>query len=441
MCDKKTSAIVRAKGTTFWLKPDLITVLTAALTTLRTMRNPPFTMRLRRMGQHPVEFVRRLLVVAFSQIRGSGFEVAEEAAGAFVGACGKVELGTGSASGIVAAGCGVVGRADIPEAVDSDGVSVGILQQAFELSGDEVIYSDGSAALGGAATGELADEEIVTDSAEVLRSESYSPGSVEPVAMLEALDKTTFGGEDVDIAKPWAVGFERLTLLVENIGDDNVVTDGLDVERNVVAGQETIGEDFIVVVVVIAVGVVLILIVRVESYAVKVAVVDIDATFGEVGCVEVAVPVDEGASEAGVAGSIGRLDHDDGIDGGSSGAGRDPDVRVPPGDCAVESSEEKAGGKTAREDEVRWDAVEDCSGGGAGGEGFVVGIDLGGGDDQGVFSAGSIEEGAEAGAVIGDPPGAGGAAGQTPGVDEGRVGDRSDAGGVGDEIDLSVVLS
>jgi hypothetical protein len=31
----------------------------------------------------PVEFVRRLLVVAFSQVRGSGFEVAEEATGAF----------------------------------------------------------------------------------------------------------------------------------------------------------------------------------------------------------------------------------------------------------------------------------------------------------------------------------------------------------------------
>jgi hypothetical protein len=98
------------------------------------------------MGQHPVEFVRRLLVVAFSQVRGSGFEVAEEAPGALVGACGEVKLGAGSASGIVAAGCGVVGRADIPEAVDGYGVSVDVLEQAFELSGDEVIYSDGSTA-------------------------------------------------------------------------------------------------------------------------------------------------------------------------------------------------------------------------------------------------------------------------------------------------------
>jgi len=171
--------------------------------------------------------------------------------------------------------------------------------------------------------------------------------------MFKALDKTTLGGEDVDIAKAWAIGFERLTLLVENIGDDNVVTDGLDVERNVVAGQETIGEGFIVIAVVvvvlimvaIAVAVVLVLIVRVETCGVKVAVVDVDAAVVEVGCVEVAVPVDEGTGETGVAGSIGRFDRDDCVDRGSIGAGRDADVRVPPGNCAVESSEEKAGGK------------------------------------------------------------------------------------------------
>jgi hypothetical protein len=173
----------------------------------------------------------------------------------------------------------------------------------------------------------------------------------------------------------------------------------------------------------------------------KVTVVDVDAAVVEIGCVEVAVTVHESAGESGVAGSVCRFDGDDGIDGGSSGAGRDADVRVPPGDCAVEGCEEKAGGKTAREDEVGGDAVEDCSGGSAGGEGFVVGIDLGNGDDQGVFDAGSVEECAEAGAVIGDPPGTGGAAGQAPGVDESRVCDRSDAGGVGDEVDLGVVLS
>ena len=113
----------------------------------------------------------------------------------------------------------------------------------------------------------------------------------------------------------------------------------------------------------VAVAVVLILIVRVESYGVKVTVVDIDAAVVEVGSVQVAVAVDESAGETGVAGSVCRFDCDDGIDGGSSGAGRDADVRVPPGDGAVEGSEEKAGGKTARENEVGGDAVEDCSGG------------------------------------------------------------------------------
>jgi hypothetical protein len=177
-----------------------------------------------------------LLIVAFGQVCHCGFEVAEEATGAFVGACGEVKLRARSASGIVAAGCGVVGWADIPEPVDSDGVSVGVLEQALELSGDEVIDGDGSATLGSAATGELADEEIVTEGAEVLRGKGYAPGSVEPVAMLEALEKAALGGEDVDIAKARAVGFARLTLLVESVGDDDIVADGLDVERNVVGG-------------------------------------------------------------------------------------------------------------------------------------------------------------------------------------------------------------
>ena len=59
---------------------------------------------------------------------------------------------------------------------------------------------------------------------------------VEQVAMLEALDEAALGGEDVDIAKAWAVGFERLTLLVESVGDDDIIADGLDVEGNVVGG-------------------------------------------------------------------------------------------------------------------------------------------------------------------------------------------------------------
>jgi len=99
-----------------------------------------------------------LLVVAFGKVCRGGFEIAEEATGAFVGACGEVKLGAGSASGIVAARCGVVGRADVPEAVDRDGVSVGVLEQTFELASDRVIDSDGSAAFCGSATGKLADE-------------------------------------------------------------------------------------------------------------------------------------------------------------------------------------------------------------------------------------------------------------------------------------------
>ena len=148
---------------------------------------------------------------------------------------------------------------------------------------------------------------------------------------------------------------------MESIGDDDIVTDGLDVERNIVAGQETIGEGSIVIVVVVVpipvvvpvlvisvavvMTVVLIMIVGVKSYGVKVAVVDIDAAFVEVGCIEVAVTVNEGAGETGVAGSIGCFDGDDGIDGGRIGAGCDGDVRVPSGIAPSRVAKRKTEGK------------------------------------------------------------------------------------------------
>jgi len=110
----------------------------------------------------------------------------------------------------------------------------------------------------------------MTEGAEVLRGEGDSPGCIKPVAMLETLDEAPLGGEDIDIAKARAVGFERLTLLVESVGDDDIVADGLDVEGDVVAGQEGIGEGFVVIVVVVVeVAAVVILIVGVESYGVK----------------------------------------------------------------------------------------------------------------------------------------------------------------------------
>jgi hypothetical protein len=37
-----------------------------------------------------------------------------------------------------------------------------------------------------------------------------------------ALDKAALGGEDIDIAKAWAVGVVRLTLPVKSIGEDDI---------------------------------------------------------------------------------------------------------------------------------------------------------------------------------------------------------------------------
>ena len=52
-----------------------------------------------------------LLVVALGQFCGDGFEVAEEAACAVVGAGGEVEFGGGRAGGVGAAGGGAVAGA------------------------------------------------------------------------------------------------------------------------------------------------------------------------------------------------------------------------------------------------------------------------------------------------------------------------------------------
>jgi flagellar basal body-associated protein FliL len=100
---------------------------------------------------------------------------------------------------------------------------------------------------------------------------------------------------------------------VESIGDDDIVTHGLDVKRNEVGGRKRSVKALlfiavvVVVVVLAAVAVVLIVFVRVERYGVKVAVVDVDAAVVEVGCIEVAVTLNEGTGETGEAGPVCRF--------------------------------------------------------------------------------------------------------------------------------------
>ena len=78
--------------------------------------------------------------------------------------------------------------------------------------------------------------------AEVERSEGYAPGRVEPVAVFEAAQKSAIGGEDIDEAQAWTVGFKGLAFLVEDEGDDDVVADGLDIEGHKVPGKTIVAK-------------------------------------------------------------------------------------------------------------------------------------------------------------------------------------------------------
>jgi hypothetical protein len=64
----------------------------------------------------------------------------------------------------------------------------------------------------------------VAKGSKVERPEGYAPGRVEPVAVFDAPKELAIGGEDIDVAEAGAIGFEWVAFLVENEGDDDVVT-------------------------------------------------------------------------------------------------------------------------------------------------------------------------------------------------------------------------
>ena len=106
-------------------------------------------------------------------------------------------------------------------------------------------------------------------------------------------------------------------------GHDDVVADGLHVEGNEVAGQVFVVEGAVVVVVAIivfsasvvvsSISVVVFVMLVGESDFVEGGVEDIDAAFGEVGGVEIAIAVDGGGGKAGVAGAVGSFEDDCGL--------------------------------------------------------------------------------------------------------------------------------
>ena len=73
--------------------------------------------------------------------------------------------------------------------------------------------------------------------------------------MFEAVKESAAGGEDVDEPKAGSCGYRSVAFLVKDEGDDDVVTDGLDVEGHKVTGKKIIGEGRFVFGAVVRIGI------------------------------------------------------------------------------------------------------------------------------------------------------------------------------------------
>ena len=200
---------------------------------------------------------------------------------------------------------GAVGGAESPEAVNRERLSGCVLYKADELTSGEIVGGNGAATIRGSGTGELAYEQFVAKDAEVEGREGYAHGRVEPVPVFETAKKSAIGGEDVDVPEAGSVGFKGVAFLVEDKGDDDVVTDGLYVEGHKVPGKTIVGKGFLSFRSRGPIGISIPVWLQIDF--VEGVVVDVDGAFVEVGGVEVAIAVDGGAGEAGVAGAVGGL--------------------------------------------------------------------------------------------------------------------------------------
>src|SRR5882757_70533 len=154
----------------------------------------------------------------------------------------------------IAIGWADVARAERPDAVDGERLPVGVLQQPIEFSRSQIVCSDEAARLSVSATSELPNEQVMAEASEIKRSKSHAPRSVQPITVIETLQELTGGTKNVHEAKYRAVSFKARTFLVEHIGDDNIVADGLHVKRHIVARQALIHERIFSGVAVIMIG-------------------------------------------------------------------------------------------------------------------------------------------------------------------------------------------
>src|SRR5216683_8022986 len=123
-----------------------------------------------------------------------------------IGSRGKVHLSRGSLIRISATGADVR-RAERPDATDGKRVPRRILQQPVESAARQIVSRDKAAGSGRPSAGKLADQQIVTEAAEIERSESDTPGSIQPIAVLQAPQQLSRGRVSVHEAQSRTIGF------------------------------------------------------------------------------------------------------------------------------------------------------------------------------------------------------------------------------------------
>src|SRR5215510_5868724 len=150
---------------------------------------------------------------------------------------------------------------------------------------------------------------MVTETPEIERSKSNSPGSIQPLTMFQPTKKLPRRAVNVHVPQARAVGFHWGSLLVERIGNYNNVANRLHIEGHEVVRQALIDERSVYWQAWATIEAVVGGVLFVQADAVKCVVPNIDAAFRKIGGVKIPFPVHQSAGQACVGRSIACSDH------------------------------------------------------------------------------------------------------------------------------------
>src|ERR1700732_1804612 len=129
---------------------------------------------------------RVLLIASLGQFTRNCRQIAEQACGFLVWAGGEVDLRSRCIVRIEAARAHI-SRSNRPAALDDEWLAVHILQQSVELACHHIVGGNEAGGLGASGIAELSDQQVMAKTPKVERSQSQSPGHIQPGAVFETL--------------------------------------------------------------------------------------------------------------------------------------------------------------------------------------------------------------------------------------------------------------